>query len=65
MPSNLVPMAFTIRDASAVSGLSRSHLYRLIKSQELPSLRVGGRRMIQRQALEALFDRLSAEAEGC
>lgn len=57
------PVAFTIPDAVAYSGFSRSRLYRLIQSDDLPSLRVGGRRMIRRDALDAFFDRLTAEAE--
>lgn len=50
------PTAFTINDAVAYSGLSRSRLYILIQTGELPSLQVGGRRMIRRDALDALFD---------
>lgn len=57
----VAPVAFTIPDAVAYSGFSRSRLYRLIQSEELPSLRVGGRRMIRRDALDAFFDRLTAE----
>lgn len=56
----VAPVAFTIPDAVAYSGFSRSRLYRLIQSEELPSLRVGGRRMIRRDALDAFFDRLAA-----
>lgn len=37
-------------------------LYRLIQSDDLPSLRVGGRRMIRRDALDAFFDRLTDKA---
>lgn len=55
----VAPVAFTIPDAVAYSGFSRSRLYRLIQSKELPSLRVGGRRMIRRDALDAFFERLT------
>jgi len=58
----VIPVAFTIPDAGAYSGLSRSRLYRLIQSGDLPSLRVGGRRMIRRDALDAFFDRMTAES---
>ena len=54
------PIAFTIPGAVAYSSLPRSRLYRLMQSEELPSLRVGGRRMIRRDALDAFFDRLTA-----
>jgi excisionase family DNA binding protein len=56
------PLAFTIPDAVAYSGLSRSRLYSLIQNGELPSLRVGGRRMIRRDALDAFFAKLSKSA---
>lgn len=49
------PIAFTIRDAMAFSGLSRTRLYRLIKEGELPSMAIGGRRMIRRADLESYF----------
>ncbi len=56
------PLAFTIHDAVAYSGLSRSRLYTLIQSSELPSLQVGGRRMILRDDLDAFFFRLAQAA---
>lgn len=56
------PLAFSIHDAVAYSGLSRSRLYTLIQSNELPSLQVGGRRMILRDAIDALFARLATPA---
>ncbi len=58
----IAPIAFTIPDAVAYSGLTRTRLYRLIQSEELPSLRVGGRRMIRRDALDAFFDRIERGA---
>ena len=57
----LQPIAFTILNAVAFSGLSRSRLYELIGRQEIPSFQVGGRRMILRSALEAYFANLSGE----
>lgn len=58
----LNPIAFNLKDAVAYSGLSRSRLYILIQTGELPSLQVGGRRMIRRDALDALFDKLGKAA---
>jgi len=63
MNREVAPLAFTIPGAVAYSGLSRSGLYRLIQSGQLASVRVGGRRMIQRAAIEAFFARL-AQGEG-
>ena len=42
-------------EAQAVSGLSRSTLYELIKSGHLRAVKVAGRRLIPRDALEALL----------
>lgn len=56
------PLAFTVHDAVAYSGLSRSRLYTLIQSNELPSLQVGGRRMILREALDGYFASLASAA---
>ncbi len=56
------PLAFTLSDAVAYSGLSRSRLYVLMDTGELPSLKIGGRRMIRRDALDALFDRIGKAA---
>jgi excisionase family DNA binding protein len=41
--------------AQAVSGLSRSTLYELIKNGRLRAVKVAGRRLIPRDALEALL----------
>jgi excisionase family DNA binding protein len=49
------PIAFNLKDAAIYSSLSRSRLYDLIRSGELPSLTVGGRRMILRADLDAFF----------
>lgn len=57
------PIALTVADAVTYSGLSRSRLYCLMQSKELPSLRVGGRRMIRRDAVDTYFANLAlAEA---
>jgi excisionase family DNA binding protein len=56
------PTAFTIQGAAHYSGLSRSRLYSLMQSGEIASLRVGGRRMIRRDALDAFFDQLGKVA---
>jgi excisionase family DNA binding protein len=48
-------IALRIRDASAVSGLSRSTLYELLKGGKLRAVKIGGRRLILRESLEALL----------
>ncbi len=44
-----------LAEAQAVSGLSRSTLYELIKSGRLRAVKVAGRRLIPRDALEAFL----------
>lgn len=56
------PLAFTITGAVSYSGLSRSRLYELIRAGDLPSLTVGGRRMIYRSDLDAFFANLRKAA---
>lgn len=55
----VTPLAFTIPDAVSYCGLSRSRLYTLMQAGELPSVRIGGRRLIRRDALDACFARLT------
>lgn len=56
------PLAFTIPDAVAYSGLSRSRLYDLIRTGELVSFTVGGRRMVFRTAIDTFFAGLAKAA---
>lgn len=56
--SRIEPLAFTVGDAVSYSGLSRSRLYELIRTNELPSFTVGGRRMILRASIDGLFAKL-------
>ena len=48
-------IALRMRDASIVSGLSRSTLYELLKAGKLRAVKIGGRRLILRDSLEALL----------
>jgi excisionase family DNA binding protein len=49
--------AFRINEAVAVSGLSRSTLYKLLNTEKLRAVKVGGRRLILREDLLALLQR--------
>jgi excisionase family DNA binding protein len=42
--------------------ISKWTLYRLIQAQELKTVKIGSRRLIRAQSLEAFIDRLEAEA---
>ena len=39
-------MSLSVDDASAVTGLGRGKLFEAIRTGELPSVRVGGRRLV-------------------
>jgi excisionase family DNA binding protein len=54
----LPPLALTVAGASHYSGLSRSRLFALMKDGEIPSVLVGGRRMIFRSAVDGFFAKL-------
>lgn len=60
--TSIEPLAFSIADAVRYSGLSRSRLYELIRTGELASFTVGGRRMIYRDAVIAFFAKLAKAA---
>jgi excisionase family DNA binding protein len=47
--------ALRVNDAAFAYGLGRSTLYRLLKENRLPSVKIGGRRLIPREAMEALL----------
>lgn len=51
----ITPYAFTVDGAAAYSSISRSQLYILMKSEDLPSVKIRGRRMILRESLDRLF----------
>jgi excisionase family DNA binding protein len=47
--------AYHVEEATKIYGWSRSTLYKMIKNGTLRSIRVAGRRLIPRDALEALI----------
>lgn len=59
MTLDVKPLAFTVPNAATYTGLSRSRLYKLMGTGDLPSIRIGGRRMILRDALDACFAKLA------
>ena len=48
--------AYHVKEAAIVYGWSRSTLYKMMKDGTLHSVRVGGRRLISRDSLEALLN---------
>lgn len=57
------PIALTVPNAVAYSGLSRSKLYQLIRSRDVTSVQVGGRRLVLRSGIDDFFARLSEGAK--
>jgi excisionase family DNA binding protein len=49
------PISYRVDDAAKASGISRSRLYEMIASGELPSGLMHGRRLILRDDLEAVI----------
>lgn len=56
------PIAFSVADAVTYSGLSRSRLYELIRSRDVASFQVGGRRMILREAIDRFITDMARAA---
>jgi excisionase family DNA binding protein len=54
------PLAVGIADAATVVGVSPSTIKREIVAGNLPSFRLGGRRLIEYAALRTFVDRLTA-----
>lgn len=55
------PLAYTIPEAAALLGVGRTTVYELIRSGELPSIRIRRGRRVTRAAIEAyLADRAAA-----
>lgn len=62
MTNQIKPLALSIEQAGRYTGLSRSSLYRLIGSGKLESLKLSGRRLIRRDALDELLGGEANEA---
>jgi excisionase family DNA binding protein len=53
--AQFIPHAFTVDGAAEYSGISRSQLYVLMKTGELPWTAIRSKRMILRESIERLF----------
>jgi excisionase family DNA binding protein len=49
-------LALSIREAAETCGLSRATLYRLIEQNALATVKIGTRRLVRPEALEALLN---------
>jgi excisionase family DNA binding protein len=53
----IAPIAYSVREARAfLNGISQATIYKLIRSGELRTVKVGGRRLVPRSALVELLD---------
>ena len=62
MRGSIQPIALTVMDAVEYSGLSRSRIYELMKASEIKSFRIGGRRMILREAVDRFISDMARAA---
>jgi excisionase family DNA binding protein len=53
----------TVSEACAALRISRWQLYRLMHERQLGSIHIGRRRLIPAKAIQALIERLAAEAD--
>ncbi|MGH9229553.1 MAG: helix-turn-helix domain-containing protein [Acidimicrobiales bacterium] len=44
--TNVRPLAYSVREATEMAGVSRAHLYRAMHVGDLPSVKTGSRRVI-------------------
>lgn len=57
MDTRYTVAAYSILDAAQYLGVSRSQVYRLLADGSLDSLKIGTRRLIRRDAMDALLER--------
>ena len=59
MSSNKDPVerrALSVTEAARACGISRASVYRLVSDGKLKTIKIGARRLIRPEALEALLD---------
>ena len=57
----LEPLAVSVEEAASLLGVGRSTIFELIRAQRLASIKVGKRRLIPTDELEAFIHRAMAE----
>lgn len=51
-------LAYPVAEAAQLLGVSRSQLYELFNTGDVPSVKIGTRRLVRHEALVAYLDRL-------
>jgi excisionase family DNA binding protein len=59
--NDATPILLTVTEACVVLRVSRWSLYQLIRSRKLTTVQIGRRRLIPRDSLQALIERLRGE----
>ena len=59
--SPLEPLAVSVKEAASLLGVGRSTVFELIREQRLASIKVGKRRLIPTEELEAFIHRAMGE----
>lgn len=55
-------LAYSVDDVAVLISVGRTKVVAMVSSGEIPSIKVGGRRLIPRQDLYEFVDRLRAQA---
>ena len=63
MPDTAERAAYSVLDPAQYLGVSRSQVYRLLADGSLDSLKIGSRRLIRRDAMDALLERSAAPSQ--
>jgi excisionase family DNA binding protein len=61
LSTKLEPLAVDIREACRLTGLGRSKLYELLTADEIPSVKIGKRRVIPVASLRKFIEQLTDE----
>jgi excisionase family DNA binding protein len=58
------PYLFSVNEAARLLGIGRTKCFELLGSEELPSVRIGRRRLVHRDAIRDYAARLAAFSDG-
>ncbi len=59
---DMQPLSYTVQDAAKAIGICRSNLWKIIAADEIATFRVGKRRLIRADELQAFLDRKTAQS---
>lgn len=53
--TNVERLAYSVREVSSALGISEASVYALLRDGTIPSVKLGGRRLIRRDVLDSLL----------